>query len=266
MALAYAKSKSLPYWIYEHRMHFESEYAKNLKFSQIVREAVEDSRIIPYYQAINDNKTNKTVKYECLSRMIDKDGNILAPMVFIPVAKNIKVYNDVTKLMIEKSFEAFKDNDFEFSINISIDDIMNSEIFTFIINKLKEYKRSSRVTFELLESEAILDFKKVERFISEVKRYGVKIAIDDFGSGYSNFSYLSKIDIDYIKIDGSLIGSMDTDDTSFLVVETIVDFAKKLNVKTIAEYVHSSVILNKVKSLDIDYSQGFFIDEPTLQL
>jgi EAL domain-containing protein (putative c-di-GMP-specific phosphodiesterase class I) len=142
---------------------------------------------------------------------------------------------------------------------------MNSEIFEFIINKLKHSSVSNRVTFELLESEAIQDFQKVERFINEVKRYGAKIAIDDFGSGYSNFSYLTKIKVDYIKIDGSLIAHIDTDMNSLLVVETIVSFAKKLGVATIAEFVHSSTVLDKVKELGIDYSQGFYIDEPSVK-
>ena len=98
-----------------------------------------------------------------------------------------------------------------------------------------------------------------------MKRYGAKIAIDDFGSGYSNFSYLTKLSADYIKIDGSLIKDIDVDKTALVVVETIVQFAKKLNIKTIAEYVHSSIIMDKVKELGIDYSQGFYIDEPSIK-
>jgi len=195
-----------------------------------------------------------------------QNKKIISPLLFIPISKNIKVYDIVTKTIIDKSFETFENNNFEFNINLSIDDIMSGKIFRFIIDKLKNSKAANRVTFELLESEAVQDFKKVERFINEIKRYGAKIAIDDFGSGYSNFSYLTKIDADYIKIDGSLIANIDVDKTSVLIVETIVGFAKKLGIKTVAEYVHSSVIMDKVKSLGIDYSQGFYIDEPSLNL
>ncbi len=266
MALQYAKEIGVPYWIYEDRMRFENEYERNLKMSGLVRHAVENSKIIPYFQAIFDNKNSKIIKYECLARLIDSNDKILSPLLFIPVAKKIKVYNRVTKLILDKSFDAFEESQFEFSVNLSIEDIMNGEIFKYILEKLKHSKASNRVTFELLESEAIQDFKRVERFIIEVKRYGAKIAIDDFGSGYSNFSYLTKMSVDFIKIDGSLIRDIDVDRNSLIVVETIVEFAKKLGVKTIAEYVHSSTVMDSVKDLGIDYSQGFYVDKPSVSI
>ncbi|WP_418641330.1 EAL domain-containing protein [Sulfurimonas sp. ST-27] len=266
MALMYAKKKGVPFWIYEDKMHFEDEYRRNLQLSSIVREAVQNDKIIPYFQAIRDNKTKEITKYECLARLVDMNGKILSPLLFIPIAKNIKIYNEVTKKIINKSFAVFEKNEFEFSINLSIEDIMSSEIFNFILNKLKNSHAASRVTFELLESEAVQDFKRVDRFVSEVVRYGAKIAIDDFGSGYSNFSYITKIDADYIKIDGSLIENIDVDEASKIVVDTIVQFAKKLGIKTIAEYVHSSVVMDRVCELGIDYSQGFYIDEPSVKL
>lgn len=264
MALKYAKQMGLPYWIYEDRMQFEDEYERNIELSGIVRSAVEQSKIIPYFQAIINTKTSKIEKYECLARLVDEDEKILSPVLFIPIAKKIKVYSMVTTTVIDKSFETFENSEYEFSINLSIEDIMSSQIFKFIIEKLKTSKASTRVTFEILESDAIEDFKKVERFISEAKRYGAKIAIDDFGSGYSNFSYLTKMSPDFIKIDGSLIKDIDVDKNAFIVVETIVEFSKKLGIKTIAEYVHSSTIMDKVKELDIDYAQGFYLDEPSL--
>jgi len=111
-----------------------------------------------------------------------------------------------------------------------------------------------RVTFELLESEKVKDFKKVIKFFKEIRRFGVKVAIDDFGSGFSNFSYMTKLNLDYIKIDGILIQDIDNDKNAQIVVETIVSFAKKLGIETIAEYVHSSNIFSAVKEMGIDYS------------
>lgn len=264
MALRYAKERGLPFWIYEDRMNFENEYQKNLELSFMVRDALTQGRIIPYFQAIVENTQSKVIKYESLARLIDRDDKLISPLIFIPIAKKIKVYNEVTKQIINKSFAAFEELEYEFSINLSIEDIMSAEIFAFILEKLRSSQAANRVTFEILESEAIQDFKKVDRFINEVRRHGAKVAIDDFGSGYSNFFYLTKMRVDYIKIDGSLIEHIDIDSASCLVVETIVDFAKKLGVEIVAEYVHSSVVMDKVRALGIEYSQGFYIDEPSL--
>jgi len=263
MALKHAKETRAPFWIYEDKMNFECNYERDILLGELVREAIGEYRIIPYYQAIVDTKTSKLKKYECLARLVDKDGKILPPLTFIPIAKRIKYYNIVTKTIINKSFETFETIDFEFTINLSIDDIINKEMFEFIMNKLKNSTIANKVTFEILESDAIEDFVKVDRFINEVRRYGSKIAIDDFGSGYSNFSYLTKIRADYIKIDGSLVKDIDTDKSSLIVVETIVEFARKLGIKTIAEYVHSSEVMDIVKDLGIDYAQGYYIDEPS---
>ncbi len=264
IALGYAKEIGVPFWIYEDKMNFENDYKHNLELSEIVREAVDKSRIVPYFQAIINNKTGKIEKYECLTRLLDAHDNVLSPLLFIPIAKKIKSYYQITTQMIEKSFSIFEKNELEFSINLPIEDIIDNDIFHFIIQKLDSSSASKRVTFEVVESKSIGDFNKVKKFINEIKRYGAKIAIDDFGNGYSNFSYLIKIKADYIKIDGSLIENIHIDKSSLIVVETIVAFAKKLGMKTIAEYVHSSVVMDKVKELGIDYSQGFYIDQPTL--
>ncbi|EDZ62603.1 diguanylate cyclase/phosphodiesterase (GGDEF & EAL domains) [Sulfurimonas gotlandica GD1] len=266
MALKYAKDNRLPFWIYEDRMRFENEYEKNLNISNIVRHAVQNSKIVPYFQPIMDNKTSKINKYECLARLLDENNNVISPSLFIPIAKRIKVYNEVTKIIIEKSFKLFEANDYEFSINLSMEDIVNSEMFNFILQKLKLSSASNRVIFEIVESEAIQDFEKIARFIKEIKRYGARIAIDDFGDGYSNFSYLIKMNVDFLKIDGSLIKDIDTDRNAYLVVETIVDFASKLGVETIAEFVHSSTVMDKVKEMGIKYSQGYHIDKPSINI
>lgn len=264
MALNYALDMNLPFWIYEDRMNFEKMYENNLKLSLKIRRAVEQRNIVPYFQPIIDNITGKVIKFEALSRLIDEHGVILSPNEFLPITKKIKVYTLVTKTIIEKAFDTFMtiDEHIGVSINIAIEDIMNHEIYSFIIQKLQTSGIGHRVTFELLETEKIEDYRKVARFITEIKRYGATIAIDDFGSGFSNFIYLTKIDVDYIKIDGSLIEDIHINENSKLVTQTIVKFAKQLGIKTVAEYVHASSVLAQVKAIGVDYSQGYIIDKP----
>ena len=267
MALKYAKEERLKFWIYEDTMKLPQEYESNLKYATKVRKAIVDcSGIVPYFQPIIDNQTGQIVKFESLSRLIDEEGMIHAPNNFIPVAKTIKVYDKITMTIIEKSFKVFATKPFDFSINLSFEDIINQQIYDFIIETLKHSKMGERVTFELLESEKVRDFDKVVHFFNEIKRYGAKVAIDDFGSGFSNFSYIIQLNPDFIKIDGSLIKDLDTDKNAQIVVETIVDFSKKLGIKTVAEFVHSSTVLSAVKKLGIDFSQGYFIDKPSPQI
>ena len=198
--------------------------------------------------------------------MIDDDGIAVSPYYFLDIAKKSKQYLKLTKVVVKKSFDYFKDKDFEFSINITIEDIKNENISSYILDMLKEYKIASKVVFEIVESEGIDDFTQVNNFIDDVRKLGCKIAIDDFGSGYSNFEYLIKLNADYIKIDGSLIKDILINKSSQEIVVTIIDFAKRQGFKTIAEFVSDEEIFKKVKDLGIDYVQGYYIDEPRFDI
>ena len=160
----------------------------------------------------------------------------------------------------------FKTNEIEFSINLSVMDIAEPQILDYIVMMLQRYSIGSRVVFEIVESEYIENFNIVTSFIDEVKKYGCKIAIDDFGTGYSNFEYLIKLKADYLKIDGSLIKNINTDYNAFLVVSTIVEFSKKLNMQTIAEFVENEEVFKIVQQLGIDYSQGYYFSTPKEKL
>ena len=164
--------------------------------------------------------------------------------------------------LIQKVFETFHTSYNRFSINLSYLDIINPDTTSFILEKLEEFSIGPFIIFEILESDSIDNYEALVSFIDQVKSYGAKIAIDDFGAGYSNFERLTKLDIDFIKIDGSLIKNIDKNEEAKIIVETIVTFAKKLGIATIAEYVHSRQILECVKELGIDFAQGFYIGKP----
>jgi EAL domain-containing protein (putative c-di-GMP-specific phosphodiesterase class I) len=144
-----------------------------------------------------------------------------------------------------------------------MEDILNGETVIFLEDKIKETQVGNRIILEIVESEEIGD--KVENlfaFIEKMKMLGCRIAIDDFGTGYSNFDYLIKLKADFVKIDGSLIKNLDKEKNSEALVELIVDFANKFNLKTIAEFVHNKDVLRVVKALGVQYSQGFYLAEP----
>ena len=248
--------------VYDKNLGIEKIHEKNILWTSKLKKALESDNIVPYYQAIYNLKTEKIEKYEALVRLIDEDNIAISPFYFLDVAKKSKQYLKLTKEVIRKSFEYFTDKDYEFSINLTLEDITNKNISSYIIDMLKEYNIAPKVVFEIVESEGIQDFEYVNNFIDSVKKLGCKIAIDDFGSGYSNFEYLIKLNADYIKIDGSLIKDILLNKNNQEIVITIVDFAKRQGFKTIAEFVSSKEIFYKVKELGLDYAQGYYIHEP----
>lgn len=266
MAFKIAKRESKSIVIYTKELSLNKEYENNLYWIQEIKEAIEEDRITMYFQPIVNNKDNSINKYETLIRLIDRDGNVITPIHFLEIAKKAKLYKKLTKIVIKKSFEAFKNNNYEFSINITIDDILDEKITRYIVETLKEYKISKRVTFEIVESENIDDFEKVESFITEVKSFGCKISIDDFGTGYSNFEHLMRLQADYIKIDGSIIKEVTTNKRSELITSVIVAFAKEMNIETIGEFVENKEINDKLIELGVNKSQGYYFDKPQATL
>jgi len=265
IALKHAKQIKKSLMIYNQSLSIEKSYEKNMFWSRELKKAIKNDKLVPYYQPIINNHTGKIEKYEALIRLIDDDEKVVSPFFFLEVAKQSKQYHYITQTVIDKAFETFKSLECEFSINLTIEDILDMQIQKYLFNALDRYNIGSRVVFEIVESEGIENFNEINEFILSVKRYGCKIAIDDFGTGYSNFEYLIKLKADFIKIDGSMIQNLDTDENSRILVSTIIVFAKKLGMKTIAEFVKDETIQKLVEELGIDYSQGYYHGEPRPQ-
>ncbi|SNZ03434.1 PAS domain S-box-containing protein/diguanylate cyclase (GGDEF) domain-containing protein [Persephonella hydrogeniphila] len=262
MALKYAKENKKPVVSYSEKLQMKELYETNILITGKVKEALKNDRITVYYQPIFDNKTGKAEKYESLVRIIDIDGSIILPGKFLEISKKARLYPEIAKKVVKKAFEDFKELPYQFSINLSVKDIENREITELIFEYLNRPEYKGKVIFEILESEGIENYEEVSGFIKEVKNLGGMISLDDFGAGYSNFEYILKLDVDYIKIDSSLIKNIHSDIYSQIIVETIIGFAQKLGIRTIAEFVHSEDVFDMVKNLGIDYSQGFYLGEP----
>ncbi len=262
LALREAKSSNQKYAIYDHIMRDKSNYEENMRCVEAIKNAILNDQIVLYFQPIIDNKDLTIQKYESLVRLIKDDGSVISPFRFLDAARKAKIYTIITQIVIKKAFNIFYDLKKEFSINLTPDDIKDKSTVKLIKRLLKNFKEPNRVIFEILESEAINDYKVIENFIQEVKKYGAKIAIDDFGSGYSNFEHILSLDIDYLKIDGSLIKNIDKDENAKVITSAIIAFSKKLNRKTVVEFVHNKKVFEIVKELEADYSQGYYLGEP----
>ncbi|ASC94196.1 sensor domain-containing phosphodiesterase [Sulfurospirillum diekertiae] len=240
----------------------EAIHLQNFQMLHTLKSALEHDRIVPYYQALVHLKSHKITKYESLMRLIDENGKVYTPYFFLEVAKKSKYYLALTRIMIEKTLLDFTHREENVAINLSVEDIEDAETVLFIKNAIKNFVEPSRITFELTETEAIKDYLTIISFIASVKELGVKIAIDDFGSGYSNFAYLAQFNANILKIDGTIIQKITTDSSAYQIAAAINDFAKRLGLQTVAEFVFDEATNDVVKDLNIDFAQGYFHAEP----
>ncbi len=262
MALKQAKKMGKSFIVFDPSMQLSKQYEYNIKWTKKLKEALDEGRVRPYFQPIMDIKTKKVEKFEALARLIDENGSAITPYAFLSVAKKSRLYPYLTKAILERSFRFFELLAMEFSINLSVEDIENNTVREFIYEKLRNYPKPKRVIFEILESEGIENFAEVSEFIKNVKSIGAKVAIDDFGSGYSNFAYIMKLEVDYIKIDASIIKNVAIDKNSYIITKTIVDFCKQIGIRTVAEFVSDKDILDVITEIGVDYAQGYYIGEP----
>lgn len=266
IAVKNTKKNRKHFGLFKDSLHLQNAYEKHITWTKNLKLALDKNDIVPFYQPIKDVKNNKILKYEALARL-HHEGKYIVPVEFLEVSKKAKLYPKITEIMMRKSFEYFglRPN-IEFSINYSIDDILNVETTNLLFELLETYNIGNQVIIELLETEEINNFEILNNFITRVKKYKVRIAIDDFGSGYSNFSYIINMNIDFLKIDSSLIENIDTSKDSLKVVKTIILFAKEIGLKTIAEKVHNQAIETILMDLGVDYVQGYHIGKPAPEI
>ncbi len=247
---------------YTPNSEFEKHQKEQLIWINRVKHALKEECFTPFFQPIINNKTMQIEKYECLARM--KLGNdIVSPIFFLAPAKVAGLLPNITRVMIEKSFDYFQDKDFEFAINIADYDLNEGYLPEFLDKMSNHYSiNPNRVVIEILESISVYDAKTSISQLKTLKNRGFKLAIDDFGTESSNFSRLLDLDVDYIKIDGSFIKNLHHDLNSQKITNSIVKFARSINAKIIAEFVHSEDVFKKVLSYNIDYSQGYYLGEP----
>jgi len=223
---------------------------------------IKEEKVTPHFQAIFEVE-NETVpyKFESLMRLMDREGRVLSPAVFMEKSKEYRLYTQLMVQMIDKVFHVMENHDVAMTLNLSYIDINNPELCDILIGKVKKTNIGSRLTVEIVESEQIEDLDMINEFIFSLKKLGVKIAIDDFGSGFSNFDNIVKLDVDYVKLDGSLVSKIH-DEKYRIILENMVKICRDLGIKTIAEYISDESVLGLAKSIGVDYLQGHHLHKP----
>ncbi|MCK9474214.1 EAL domain-containing protein, partial [Sulfurimonas sp.] len=265
MALKKAKKEFLTYMIYSQKVDTKVHSGNVMKVKKIIKYALEHKNIIPFFQPIT-NRDKDIIKYEALVRIVvfeRGEKKILFPSDFLDISMNSGLYIKIAKEMLDQSLSFFQDRDEKVSINFLPNDFFNSSIMEALIEHIQKFDSPQRIVIEITEQEGVENFQRLAKVVKKLKAMGVQIAIDDFGSGYANYAHILEIKPDYIKIDGSLIQNILINNDSKILVQSIVRFAKALNITTIAEFVESQEIFELLKEYGVDEFQGYHLGRPT---
>ncbi len=267
IALEYAKKYKKPFIQYSSEIDYREKSSLTLQRRDEICMAIDEERVVAVYQPIVD-ASGSIVKFETLMRLQAKESvKLISPYFFLDIAIKTRLYESLSETVIFKALHHMNTSKHSLSINFTYSDIKNTKFIQKIENFMIANKGvGKRTIFEITEDESIENYADVKEFIRRFREYGVKIAIDDFGTGFSNFEYILEVEPDYLKIDGSLVKDIDTNKRSYALVEAIVQFSHKLGIKVIAEFVHSELVFEMLKSLDVDEYQGFYFYEPLINI
>ncbi len=249
---------------YKESLNLKKSVQENMKTLELIKNAISNDRIVPFFQPIVNLQTAKIEKYEALVRLELPDGTFLPPIKFLDTSKKTSFYHEITKIMIEKTIKTAEQfSKYRFSLNFSMQDILDDEITNLLFENLTiNPSVSSRIDIELLEVEHLEDLEKVQEFINKLHKFGSKILIDDFGSGYSNFSYFSNLDIDIVKIDGSIVSEVTTNERKLHMLTSIHKFSKGMDMHSVAEFVETREIALLLRDIGVEYGQGYYFSKP----
>jgi len=244
---------------------------KELSWVADINNTPDHNRFSLYLQAIEDIQSDQSAsKYEVLLRLNDDEGSLVSPGNYIPAAERFSLMKDVDNWVIKQTFKhlhnlykTVPNCDVCLFINISVNSLTYQNFSNFVIEQYKKYNIThDAVCLEISESDATKNINQTADLISALRKYNIKIVLDDFGTGISSFSYLKNLPVDYLKIDGNIIKNISHNTADKAMVAAINQIGKVMNIKTIAKHVENVFTLNQLKEIGIDYAQGFYLDKP----
>jgi len=260
-ALQEAKRLHNSYIFYDSRSQEQNGHLFNKTYEMLL-DNIRHEKITPYFQGIfSAGELEKPAKFESLMRLVDREGRILSPAGFLEKSKEYRLYTQLMLQMMEKVFGIMMRYDVAMTLNLSFIDINNAELCSRRLEKIKQTAVGSRLTIEIVESDQIRDIDLVNEFIFKLKKHGTLIAIDDFGSGFSNFDNLLNLELDYVKLDGSLMAKIH-DRKHRVIIANMVNICHELGIETVGEYIADTAILRMAQSIGIDYFQGHHLHRP----
>ncbi|MDQ7056865.1 MAG: bifunctional diguanylate cyclase/phosphodiesterase [Persephonella sp.] len=241
-------------------------FKKENEISIVLAEAVDNKKIVPYFQPIFSTETGKVEAYEVLSRIFI-NGEIIPAHRFVEIAERTGLIFRMDLIVIEKALEKLKNRKGKIFINLSPKSLIIADYLKKVKEMVRKYRiNPDRIIFEITERDTVKNFSALQSFVINLKENGFQFAIDDFGSGFSSFFYVKQLPIDYVKIEGAFIQNLTKDEKDRAFVESIVTLSQKLGIKTIAEFIEDEETYHTVKEMGIDYAQGYHLGKPSPEI
>ncbi|WAR44557.1 putative bifunctional diguanylate cyclase/phosphodiesterase [Methylomonas rapida] len=250
----------------------ETSLAQNKKLlglSEVLKKALKEERIVPYFQPIMACQSGELHAYEALARLTTETGEIISAGMFIDAADKYGINLNLDHIMLRK-VTAFMANHQAATgtmptvfVNLTPQEIQRRDILQYAENLCLQYGiPPAKLVFEVTEREAIGDLSNMRKFLSKLREKGFAFALDDFGSGYNSFHYLRELHFEYVKIDGAFISNILNSKVDSILIENLNHLCQQLGMKTLAEFVESEEIMLKLQAMGIDYAQGFHLGLP----
>jgi len=244
----------------------ETARLRMMQISDEVMAALKENRLKLAYQPIVQARSRKTSHYECLLRMVKPDGSVLTAGHFVSACEQMGIVHLVDRFALEATVAKLKAHkDVTLAVNVSgtaASDPVWLQSFVDYVRGEKDV--APRLIVELTETAALHHFEENARFVSQLRELGVRVAIDDFGAGYTSFRNLQMLHVDTVKIDGSYVSDLSQSPENQVFVRTLVGLAKSFDIKTVAEWVGSDDDAALLQSFGVDYFQGFHFGEPAI--
>lgn len=234
----------------------------------LIRDALANDKFRLVFQPVLDIGEKRITHYETLIRMAGDGGTLIPPNDFIPVAEKMGLIHDIDLWVVNRAIDVVhglpeKYKTTAFSINLSSHAFKDSALLLLLKEKLGTTGiNPDRIIFEITETIAIASFSQTREMIMDIRRLGYRFALDDFGSGFSSFNYIKEFPVDYLKIDGTFITNLVNDPVDQTLVKSMIEIAKTLDKKIIAEFVEDRQVLELLAQYGVDYAQGYFIGKP----
>jgi len=234
-----------------------------------INQALKEDRFHLYYQELKPLQGPKPgLHVEVLIKMDDMEGNHINPGTFLPAAERANLTPEIDRWVIRNVFAWMSRNRDRLdalesaSINLSGHSLGDKSFLDFVIREFERYQLpKGKVCFEITETVAIANLVNAQHLFSTLSRMGCKFSLDDFGTGMSSYGYLKNLPVDYVKIDGIFVKDIINDPVDAALVQSITDIAHAMNIQTIAEFVESEEIFERVKNIGVDYAQGYHVGQ-----